>query len=189
MNFVLSERTAIFIDGNNLFSASRNLGFDVDYRNLLEFFRKKTNVIRAHYYTALVEDPDNPDEFTPLKPLTDWLSYNGYSVVTKTVREFTDAQGRRSHKSKNMSVDLAIDALELAPRIDHAVVFAGDADLSRFLDKMKSHGVRATVVSSIVTQPPLISDELRRHCDQFIDLKDISAHFTKAPRAPRRDVD
>jgi uncharacterized LabA/DUF88 family protein len=55
MHFSPNERTALFIDGANLYSASRNLGFDVDYRNLLTFFRKQTNVLRAYYYAAVLE--------------------------------------------------------------------------------------------------------------------------------------
>ncbi len=108
MHFLPDERTALFIDGANLYSASRNLGFDVDYRNLLEYFRKKTHVIRAYYYSAVLET----EEYSPLKPLTDWLAYNGYTLVTKPAHEFTDATGRRRVKG-NMDIELAIDMLEL----------------------------------------------------------------------------
>ena len=119
MHFLPNERTALFIDGANLYSASRNLGFDVDYRNLLEFFRRKVHVVRAYYYSAVLET----EEYSPLKPLTDWLAYNGYTLVTKPAREFTDATGRRRVKG-NMDIELAIDMLELAPKIDHAVLFS-----------------------------------------------------------------
>ena len=115
MHFLPSERVALFIDGANLYSASRNLGFDVDYRNLLEFFRKKAHVIRAYYYSAVLET----DEYSPLKPLTDWLAYNGYTLVTKPAKEFTDSSGRRRVKG-NMDIEVAVDMLELAPRLDHA---------------------------------------------------------------------
>jgi hypothetical protein len=123
MQFLPTERVCLFIDGANLYSASRNLGFDVDYRNLLEFFRKQAHVIRAYYYSAVLET----EEYSPLKPLTDWLAYNGYTLVTKPAREFTDATGRRRVKG-NMDIELAIDMLELADKIDHAVLFSGDGD-------------------------------------------------------------
>ena len=119
MHFLPNERVALFIDGANLYSASRNLGFDVDYRNLLEFFRKKAHVIRAYYYSAVLET----DEYSPLKPLTDWLAYNGYTLVTKPAKEFTDSAGRRRVKG-NMDIEVAVDMLELAPRIDHAICSA-----------------------------------------------------------------
>src|ERR1700710_2853475 len=127
--FLPSERTALFIDGANLYSASRNLGFDVDYRNLLEFFRAKTNVLRAYYYSAVLET----EEYSPLKPLTDWLAYNGYTLVTKPAREFTDSSGRRRIKG-NMDIELAIDMLEMAPRLDHVVLFSGESDFRRLVE-------------------------------------------------------
>ena len=185
MRFLHDERTALFIDGANLYSASRNLGFDVDYRNLLEFFRSRTNVVRAYYYSALLDT----EEYSPLRPLTDWLAYNGYSLVTKPAREFTDATGRRRVKG-NMDVELAVDMLELAPHLDHAVLFSGDSDFRRLVEAVQRGGVRVTVVSSVRTQPAMAADELRRQADQFVELADIAPEFTRRtteirrPRAP-----
>ncbi len=149
MSFLKTERTALFIDGANLYSASRNLGFDVDYRNLLEYFRQRTNVLRAYYYSAVLDT----EEYSPLKPLTDWLAYNGYNLVTKAAREFTDATGRRRVKG-NMDVELAVDMLELAPKIDHAVLFSGDSDFRRLVEAVQRQGVRVSVVSTIRSSPP-----------------------------------
>ena len=115
------DRIAIFIDGANLYSAARGLAFDIDYKRLLEMFRSKGRLIRAFYYTALLED----QEYSPIRPLVDWLDYNGYTMVTKPTREFTDAMGRRRIKG-NMDIELAIDMLEMAQHIDHAVLFSGD---------------------------------------------------------------
>lgn len=180
MHFLPNERVALFIDGANLYSASRNLGFDVDYRSLLEFFRRKSNVLRAYYYSALIDT----EEYSPLKPLTDWLAYNGYNLVTKTAREFTDATGRRRVKG-NMDVELAVDMLELAPRIDHAVLFSGDSDFRRLVEAVQRQGVRVSVVSSIRTSPPMVADELRRQADQFLELAEIAPEFTRRQMEPR----
>jgi len=180
MHFLPSERTALFIDGTNLYSASRNLGFDVDYRNLLTFFRAKAQVIRAYYYSAVLET----EEYSPLKPLTDWLAYNGYTLVTKPAKEFTDAAGRRRVKG-NMDIELAIDMLELAPKLDHAVLFSGDSDFRRLVEAVQRLGVRVSVVSSIRTTPPMVADELRRQADQFIELADIAPEFTRRQMEPR----
>ncbi len=174
MHFLPGERVALFIDGANLYSASRNLGFDVDYRNLLEFFRKKAHVVRAYYYSALLDT----EEYSPLKPLTDWLAYNGFNLVTKTAREFTDATGRRRIKG-NMDVELAVDMMEMAPSLDHAVLFSGDSDFRRLVESVQRRGVRVTVVSSVRTQPPMVADELRRQADTFIELADIAPEFTR----------
>ncbi len=174
MNFLPTERTVLFIDGANLYAASRNLGFDVDYRSLLEFFRKRTNVLRAYYYSALLES----EEYSPLKPLTDWLAYNGYTLVTKPAKEYTDAMGRRRVKG-NMDIELALDMMELAPRIDHAVLFSGDADFRRLVEAVQRRAVKVSVVSSIRTAPPMVADELRRQADIFIELADIAPEFTR----------
>jgi uncharacterized LabA/DUF88 family protein len=180
MHFLPNERTALFIDGANLYSASRNLGFDVDYRNLLEFFRRKVHVVRAYYYSAVLET----EEYSPLKPLTDWLAYNGYTLVTKPAREFTDATGRRRVKG-NMDIELAIDMLELAPKLDHAVLFSGDSDFRRLVEAVQRRGVRVSVVSSIKTSPPMVADELRRQADQFLELAEIGPEFTRRQMEPR----
>jgi uncharacterized LabA/DUF88 family protein len=180
MLFLPNERTALFIDGANLYSASRNLGFDVDYRNLLEFFRSKTSIIRAYYYSAVLETED----YSPLKPLTDWLAYNGYSLVTKPAREFTDATGRRRIKG-NMDIELAIDMLEMAPRLDHVVLFSGDSDFRRLVEAVQRQGVRVSVVSTVRSTPPMIADDLRRQADQFLELADIAAGFTRRQTEPR----
>jgi uncharacterized LabA/DUF88 family protein len=188
MNLVPNERAALFIDGANLYSASRNLGFDVDYRAMLNFFRSRVNVLRAYYYSAVLET----DEYSPLKPLTDWLAYNGYALVTKPAKEFIDSSGRRRIKG-NMDIDLAIDMLELAGKIDHAILFSGDSDFRRLVEAVQRRGVRVSVISSIRTSPPMVADELRRQADQFVELIDIAPEFTRRPsemrqRQPARQV-
>ena len=180
MLFLPTDRTALFIDGANLYSASRNLGFDVDYRNMLEFFRAKTHVIRAYYYSAILET----EEYSPLKPLTDWLAYNGYTLITKPAREFTDMTGRRRVKG-NMDVELAVDMLELAPKLDHIVLFSGDSDFRRLVEAVQRLGVRVSVISTMRSSPPMAGDELRRQADQFIDLADIANGFTRRQMEPR----
>ena len=180
MHFLPNEKVALFIDGANLYSASRNLGFDVDYRSLLETFRKQAHLVRAYYYSAILDT----EEYSPLKPLTDWLAYNGYSLVTKPAREYTDSYGRRRIKG-NMDIELAIDMLELAPRIDHAVLFSGDSDFRRLVEAVQRRGVRVSVVSSVRTSPPMVADELRRQADQFLELADIAASFTRRQVEPR----
>ncbi|NIE78893.1 MULTISPECIES: NYN domain-containing protein [Asaia] len=169
-----TEKTAVFIDGSSLYYTAKTLGFEVDYRRLLRYLKSGTRLIRAHYYAAIPET----EEYSPLKPLTDWLAYNGYMLVTKTAREFTDQSGRRRLKG-NMDVELAVDLLELADKIDHAVIFSGDADLRRAVEAIQRRGVRVTAVSSLRSSPPLIGDDLRRQVDQFVELGDIAAEFTR----------
>lgn len=183
MEFLPSEKAALFIDGANLFSASRNLGFDVDYRNLRDYFRKRVNLVRCYYYSAILES----DEYSPLKPLTDWLAYNGYNLRTKAAKEYTDSQGRRRVKG-NMDIEIAVDMLRMAPKLDHAVLFSGDADFRPLVEAVQEHGAKVSVVSSVKTSPPMIADELRRQADQFLDLADISAEFTRRQTEPRTNT-
>jgi uncharacterized LabA/DUF88 family protein len=180
MIFYKEERLAIFIDGANLYGAARSLGFDIDYRRLLDLFAKKGRLIRAFYYTTLIED----QEYSPIRPLIDWLDYNGYSMVTKPLREYTDSQGRRRVKG-NVDIDLAIDALEMADRADHILLFSGDGDFKRLVEAIQRKGVRVTVVSTIKSSPPMVSDELRRQADNFVELAELSPHIQRM-NAPNR---
>jgi len=180
VHFDPQERLGLFIDGAHLYGASRNLGFDVDYKNLLGFFRRQARLVRAVYYTALLEN----DDYSPLRPLVDWLGYNGYQVVTKPAREFTDASGRRRVRG-NIEVEMAVDVMSLAPRLDHAVIFTGDGDLRRMVEAVQQQGLRVSVLSSIKTQPSMVADELRRQADQFIDLADLAPDITRRQVEPR----
>lgn len=167
-----SERIALFIDGANLYATARSLGFDIDYRRLLKDYQSRGTLVRAFYYTALVED----QEYSSIRPLIDWLDYNGFAVVTKPVKEFTDATGRRKVKG-NMDIELAVDAMELAPFINHMVLFSGDGDFRSLVEAMQRKGVKVSVVSTVMTQPAMVSDDLRRQADEFVDLVNLQSRF------------
>ena len=173
--FYKEEKLAVFIDGANLYAAAKSLTFDIDYKRLLTFISGQSRLVRAFYYTALMED----QEYSPIRPLIDWLDYNGYTMVTKPAKEFTDATGRRKVKG-NMDIELAIDMMELADHVDHIVLFSGDGDFRRLLESVQRKGVRTTVVSTIRTSPPMVADELRRQADHFVDLVDLMAHIERA---------
>ena len=168
--FYPNERVALFIDGANLHAAARSLGFDIDYKRLLKHFQEQCHLIRAFYYTALVED----QEYSPLRPLVDWLDYNGFTMVTKPTKEYTDSMGRRKIKG-NMDIELAIDVLEMASHLNHVVLFSGDGDFRRLVEAVQRKGVRVSVVSTIRSSPPMVADELRRQADNFIELDELSA--------------
>ena len=183
MIFYPEERLAMFIDGANLYGTARALGFDIDYKRLLNLFASKGRLLRAFYYTAIMEEAD----YSPLRPLVDWLDYNGYTMVTKPAKEFTDAQGRRRIKG-NMDIELAIDMMEMSNHVNHIVLFSGDGDFRRLVEATQRKGVRVSVVSTIRTQPPMVADELRRQADNFIDLTELQSMIARAPNpnAPER---
>ena len=165
MHFSDSERTALLIDGFNLYGAAKTLGFDIDFRRLLELFRERTHLVRALYYTVEAEG-------SSVRPLLDWLDYNGFTVVTKPAREFTDVTSHRRGRG-NMHVELTVDALLLSKQLDHVVLFSGDAEFVSLVAGLQQLAKRVSVVSSLISQPPLVADELRRQADQFIDLVDL----------------
>jgi uncharacterized LabA/DUF88 family protein len=170
-----SNRVGLFIDGANLHATARALGFDIDYRRLLTDFQKRGTLVRASYYTAIIED----QEYS-IRPLIDWLNYNGYTVVTKPTKEFIDASGRRKVKG-SMAIELAVDAMELTERIDQMVLFSGDGDFRALVAAVQRRGVRVTVVSTIATQPAMIADDLRRQADVFIDLRELQPEISRDP--------
>ena len=177
MEFNPQERIGLFIDGSNLYAAARSLGFDIDYKRLREEFAGKARLIRALYYTALVED----QEYSPIRPLVDWLDYNGYTLITKPTKEFTDSMGRRKIKG-DMDIEIAVDMLELSGALDHIVLFSGDGDFRRVTEAVQRKGVLVTVVSTMRSQPPMIADELRRQADNFIELQDIEPLIAREPK-------
>ncbi len=180
MTFYPTDRLALFIDGANLYSSAKGLGFDIDYKKLLEEFRKRGILIRAYYYTALVED----QEYSPIRPLVDWLDYNGFTLVTKSAREYTDSQGRKRWRG-DMDIEIAVDMLEIANSADHVVLFSGDGDFRCLIEAVQRKGVRVTVVSTVKSQPPMASDDLRRQADAFVDLADLSDIIGRPARLPR----
>lgn len=177
------ERIGLFIDGSNLYAVARALGFEIDYKNLLEMFSERGRMIRAFYYTALIED----QEYSPIRSLVDWLDYNGYTMITKPTKEFTDPAGHRKIKG-NMDMELAIDAIEMAPHLDHIYLFSGDGDFRRLVEALQRKGLRVTAVSSIKTNPSMIADELRRQADEFIELADLAPRIARVHRDPQTAV-
>ncbi len=176
MHFYQNERMVLFIDGANLYATAKALGFDIDYKRLLTLFRQKGQLVRALYYTALAED----QEYSSIRPLIDWLDYNGYTMVTKPTKEFTDSTGRRKIKG-NMDIELTVDAMRLSKSIDHIVLFSGDGDFRSLVAALQQEGRRVSVVSTLQTQPPMVAGELRRQADQFIDLASIEQYICRDP--------
>ena len=175
--FYKDERLAVLIDGANLYAASRLLGFEVDFKLLRQEFSRRGKLVRIGYYNSVTEG----DDFTPLRPLLDWLDYNGFRVVTRPTREVVEASGRRRVKG-NLEVHIAVDAMEIADRVDHMVLFAGDGDFRTLIAALQRRGVRVTVISTIRTQPALVSDDLRRQADAFVELAELQGLSSRPAR-------
>ena len=163
-----THRLALFIDGVSLYATAKALGFDIDYRRLLIEFQRRGVLLRALYYTLIIEE----QEYISIRPLVDWLDYNGYTVITKVTKEFIDPNGRRKVKG-SMDVELAVHAMELAGQIDEMILVSGNGGFRPLVEAVQRRGVKVQVVSTIATQPHMIADELRRQADLFTDLSDL----------------
>ena len=172
---MMTEKSALFIDGSNFHSTLKLMNLDIDYIKLLDYFQQKSRLLRAYYYTALpdVSEPNN------LRRLIDFLDYNGYQIVSKLTKEFVNQATGEKRIKGNMDMELALDMLKLAPHIDHAYLFSGDGDFCRLLEDVQNMGVQVSVVSSTRTQPNMVADALRRRADSFIELDDIIAEIRR----------
>ena len=180
MTFYPNDRIALFIDGANLYSAAKGLNFDIDYKKLLDEFRKRGVLVRAYYYTAIIEDQD----YSPLRPLVDWLDYNGFTMVTKAAKRYTEYATGVTRTKGNMDIEIAVDMMEICGHVDHIVLFSGDGDFRRLVEAVQRKGVRVTVVSTVKSQPPMASDDLRRQADTFVDLVDLATLIGRPARPP-----
>jgi uncharacterized LabA/DUF88 family protein len=174
------NKIALLVDGANFNATAKVLGFDIDYTRLLTEFSSRGALVRALYYIALIEDHDGPS----IRPLVDWLDYNGFAVVTKPVKELFDDNGRR-RVSGSMDIELVVDAMELAEHVDEIVLFSGDGDFRPLVEAVQRRGVRVTVVSTISCRPPMIADALRRQADVFTDLVELRSKLSRgSPERP-----
>ncbi len=183
MAFYPDERIAIFVDGANFHSTSKSLDFDIDYKRMLELFKGKGRLICANYYTALLENAD----FSPIRPLIDWLDYNGYNVITKPAKTYIDREGRSRTKG-NMDIEMVVDMLGMAEHVDHMILCTGDGDFRAAVKAVQSQGTRVSVVSSMKTRPAMLSDDLRRQANAVIEVADME-NLIGRPRREYADHD
>lgn len=172
-----TETTYLLIDGVALHHASRANGISVDFKRLLQWLRERTRLVRAIYFTALVEEDD---EVISVKPLVDWLDYNGYMTVTKAARIYSNEDGTRRVKG-SMNVEIAMMMAELAGIAEHIVLASGDADLIPAVKYVQQRGSRVSVISTLHSRPPCVSDDLRRQTDDYIDIVSIEKHVARMP--------
>jgi len=180
-----SEKIAIFIDGQNLSATCHALGLEMDFKRLLQVFSEQGRLVRASLYTTMFGDHED----NPVKPLMDWLQYNGYRIVTKTVHETTDSSGRRKTRG-SMHVELACDVMDMVETLDRVYLFSGDGDYRALVAAVQRKGVRVSVVSSLKTPTPMIADALRRQADEFIELDTLADRVARIDRSDAAvDVD
>ncbi|MFX4299952.1 NYN domain-containing protein [Pseudosulfitobacter pseudonitzschiae] len=172
------DRIAVLIDGVNLHAAARALDFEIDYKSLRDHFQKAGKLVRLAYYTTVIDSKEQ----APIRPLIDWLDYNGFAVKSKIAREFTDETGGRKIKG-TMAIELALDAMNLAGHVDHIILFTGDGEYRYLVEKLQERSIRVSICSTHKTKPSMASDELRRQADSFIELSDLKAFIGRTSQS------
>ena len=160
---------AVFIDGSNLYESAKSLGFDTDYKKLLAVLNDEKDLMRAYFFTAL---PPKEVE-SPLRGAVDYMQFNGYDVITKETREYTDTVTGKVKVKGNMDMEIGVYAMRMAERVTDIVLFSGDGDFRILVEELKMKGCFVTVVSTIQGSTPMCSELLRREADQFVDLADM----------------
>ncbi len=173
----MKKRAAIIIDGPNAKASANAAGFQVDYKKLLDFYSQEFDVFRAMYFTAL---PPRAVE-APIHKLTDWLGYNGYNVISKETKEYEQLDGSVKTKG-NMDVEITVHTLELSKHVHELIFFTGDGDFRFLLETVQRSGLRATVIAA----RGVVSDDLRKQADRYVDLADMRNKFDQNLDVRRR---
>lgn len=165
------RETVILVDGANAYAASKALGFAIDYEKVRTTYDEP--VRKAFFFTALPKDIREP---SLVRPLVDFLTYNAWTVITHEMSEWTDPDSGQVRKKGNMDTEITVTAMEMASLGYDLVIFSGDGDFHYMVEYVqRRYGCKVTVVSTIVTKPPMCADKLRRQADHFIDLADMRA--------------
>ncbi len=154
------ERIALFIDGANVYAAAKRLGWNFDHRKILEHFATQGRLYNAFYYTAVPYPIDDKQ-----KRFTDALTYMGYTVRTRPLREATDESGQ-TYRRANLDIELVTDLLTTEGQYDVAVLLTGDGDFERPVEVLRARGKRVVVTSIL----EMTSYELRNAADTYVDL-------------------
>lgn len=157
------RRVAIFIDGVEFDETLRCIDGAVDYRKLLGAFQEHGRLLRAYYYA-----PTDEQALISMRPLLDWLTYNGYQVRVKGDGEHSERRSRQ--RSRSMSIELAVDVLELAPHLDTIVLITGDDAFKPLVAAVQARGITVSVVSTLKSKPAMVGNALRRQADEFIEI-------------------
>ena len=152
-------RLGLFFDGPNHAEALNKAGLTMNYGKFLIHLRREFDIVSARYYSGISESPEHKG----VREFLTVLSKHGYVPVTKAVK--IHASGVKA----NLDVELAVDMVTMAPRFDKIMLFSGDGDFTYLVDSIQRNGISVTVCA----HKPSLSAELRRQCDEFLDLKDL----------------
>lgn len=164
------RKVGVVIDGAHASALAHTSGIQIDWRRWKAWFETDEDDVLRQYYVTLTMPPDESGQVS-LRPLLDYLTYNGYTIVTK----------EQKNAASSMNVEFAVTAMQFATNVDELVLVTGNGDFAVMVDAIKrTTAARVVVVSTI----EVIADNLRRAADEFIDFKnEIAAKVARAPRA------
>lgn len=170
----------VLIDGANMSFAMNAIGRRFDWKKLRHFFVEADYglCLGLRYYTAIHERADGEQ---PLRKIVDWLSYNGYLVVSKMTKSYENSDGSTRIKG-NMDIEMATDMIRFAPRVDKIHLFTGDADFTYAVKAVQDMGVIVDVYSTMQGANSIIGDDLRRQANNYIDIGDLPIPLFMADR-------
>ncbi|HAX97711.1 MAG TPA: NYN domain-containing protein [Candidatus Atribacteria bacterium] len=160
----IKGNTAVFIDSSNIYFSQKTIGWRIDFKRLLEYFKQETKLSRIAFYGAI--NPENEKE----KKFHDFLEIIGYVVRHKKIKFIKDENEGDfgGHHKGNIDVDLTIDAVHLRDSYDSFVLLSGDGDFESLIKYLKGFKKRCVVISTKGS----VSIELLRQA-KFIDFKKI----------------
>ena len=166
----MSKNVAVFVDVANIFYAAKAAGIDIDYVTLLKSATANRDFVRAYAYTGL--DPENENQ----RQFHAFLARSGYKVVSKDIRKYGDGRVKA-----NLDIELVVDMMRLAEKLDIAIVVSGDGDFAPAIAAVQQKGVRVEVISFRGNT----SSDLMDVADVFIDITTV-AKVEKGVRSGRR---
>lgn len=165
------DRLQVFMDGQNLYGTLRTFDRKMDFKVVMDTLKAETRLVRAQYFTTIRPHQDNEKTYSVL----DFLAFNGYTVHRKFIRDNIEMGGHVRSKGSIIGEMTAamIDAADNGT--DHIVLFSGDGELTAAIEACKRRDCRVTLVSSERTR--VVSEDLRRACDNYVDLENLPSNF------------
>lgn len=152
-----AQRVAVFIDTQNLYHSAKNLyRARVNFGAILKDALAGRTLVRAMAYLVTTENGDE-------KAFLDALSKMGIELRLKDLQVFSSGA-----KKADWDVGIAVDAIQLAPKVDSIVLMSGDGDFIPLVEHLQSLGCQVEVVSFGKSS----SGKLKEVADDFLDLSE-----------------
>lgn len=165
------RRTSIFIDAANILYSQQSLGWKIDYKKLIKYFKKRTNLIEAYFYSGKITSNKKQSKFFEL------MEKFGYKVKTKEVKWIKDSKGKILKGKGNLDIELALDLTHTTENYDIAIIFSGDSDFAPAIDFIKNLEKIVIVIST----RGHISKELIQTSNLYLSFDKLEEYIKRVP--------